>query len=181
MLPTCHPKRGMNMMKVLSLAIALIAFAGTVSAESVTARVGGQLWKFDLAKACQTQEVVWVLGGVQTTTWAQDGRLIIAGVDSGYQCPITLKKKRTGSGGGSKGFVSNLEVAVKPDGSPVLNPGEVVVSVGNTNIGSTPVTGIGGTGVYTPVNDQPASQPTVEPVDVTNTDEVSAGFGPVNN
>lgn len=170
------------MIKALfAFAIAVMVFAGAVSAETVTHRVGEQLWKFDLTKACQTKEVVWILNGIQTTTWAKDGRLIIAGNETEFVCPAKVVKKRRGGGGGGSTYVSNLEVAVHPDGSPVLNPGEVHVPVGNTNIGNTPVTGIGGTGEYTPVNEQPATAPDVEPVDTTRPEEVSAGFGPVNN
>ncbi len=170
------------MIKALfAFAIVLMAFTGAASAETVTHRVGGQLWKFDLVKACQIKKVVWNLNGIQTTTWAKDGRLIIAGNETEFACPLKVVKKRRGGNGGGSTFVSNLEVAVHPDGSPVLNPGEVVVPVGNTNTGNTPVTGIGGTGPYTPVNDQPATAPDVEPVDTTRPEEVSAGFGPVNN
>ena len=171
------------MMKKVLVAslLALLASVSAVSAETVTSRVGDQLWKFDLAKACQTKEVVWNFNGIQTTTSAKDGHLIIAGNETEFACPVKVVKKRRGSNNGGTTPVSDLQVAVHPDGSPVLNPGEVVVPVGNTNTGNTPVTGIGGTGEYTPVNEQPATAPDVEPVDTTRPEEVTAGFGPENS
>lgn len=166
---------------VAILALAMITSFSAAFAETVNVRIYGQLWAIDLAKACQAKQVIFKLGGADAAMKKKDGVLLINGSKSGIPCPIKVVKKRRGGGGGGSTFVSNLEVAVHPDGSPVLNPGEVHVPVGNTNIGNTPVTGIGGTGEYTPVNDQPAPAPDVEPVDTTRPEEVSAGFGPVNN
>ena len=162
--------------------LVMMTFFSAALAETQTIRIYGQLWSIDLAKACQNKQVIFKLGGADAAMKKKGAVLLINGSDSGVLCPAkVVKKRRGGGGGGGSTYVSNLEVAVHPDGSPVLNPGEVHVPVGNTNIGNTPVTGIGGTGEYTPVNDQPAPAPDVEPVDTTRPEEVSAGFGPVNN
>lgn len=166
------------------LLVAVVAVCASFSAavaEKVSVPVYDTIWKIDLAKACQKKPVTFVMkNGMEATMKVKNGQLHVNGVDSGIPCPVKVVKKRS-SGGSGGGFTSNLEVAVHPDGSPVLNPGEVAVPVGNTNTGNTPVTGIGGTGPYTPVNDQPAPTPTVEPVDTSRPEEVSAGFGPINN
>lgn len=177
-------ERGFKMKKfVLIVAVLFASTFGTVaSAEKTLVPVFGNMWAVDLATVCQPKQVILRMkNGVEAAMMKKDGRLLVNGLDSGIACPLKVVKKRRGGGSGGSTFVSNLEVAVHPDGTPVLNPGEVVVPVGNTNTGNTPVTGIGGTGPYTPVNDQPATAPDVEPVDTTSPEEVAAGFGPVNN
>lgn len=167
---------------VLMTVLAFASTIGTVaSAEKTLVSVYGSMWSIDLAAVCQPKQVILRMkNGVEAAMMKKDGMLLINGSDSGIACPNKMVKKRRSGGGGGSTFVSDLKVAVNADGSPVLNPGEKVVPVGNTNIGGTPVTGIGGTGVYTPVSNSTPT-PTVEKVDPARPEEVSAGFGPVNN